>query len=363
MFKAKLSRHSPFILKRCTAAVYRQRHALSRMIGLAAAILLFICPSFTTASTPLGYFLRAEGPASRPSLHLGWSVAALSVVVICVILIMLVAALTRRRSEADPNAIGHESGGIRFLYVSVGVSVAALMITLGYTLYTLWAVAHPATKPALTITVTAYDWWWRVEYQDNQSKQGIVTANEIHIPTGVPVEIRLQSADVIHSFWVPLLAGKTQAIPGQINKQWIQADKPGVYSGQCSTFCGAQHAHMAFEVVAQPFDEFEAWRTAQSKPSVVPSGQTTRAGQKTFMKLCAACHTVRGTEAKGVFAPDLTHLGSRRLIAAGTLQNTADNVLDWVMHAQQIKPDSMMPSFSLTTQEARELSAYLGTLK
>lgn len=330
--------------------------------GKFALSLLFLWPVLANADTPLGYFLRAEGPAARPSMHLGWGVTALSVVVVFIIIIMLAASLLRRRPNADPRAIGPESGGIKFLYISVGLSTVALLITLGYTLFTLWAVVHPATTPALTISVTAYDWWWKVEYDDADSTQHVVTANEIHIPAGVPVEIRLQSADVIHSFWVPLLAGKTQAIPGQVNKQWIQADKPGIYRGQCSTYCGAQHAHMAFEVVAQSLPEFQAWRAAQSKPAVAPTSEMTRAGLKTFMEQCAGCHAVRGTDAAGVFGPDLTHLGSRRLIAAGTLQNTMQNVLDWVQHAQQIKPDAMMPSFTLTTQQADELSAYLATL-
>ncbi len=326
-------------------------------------VLLLLWPALAKADAPLGYFLRAAGPAARPSLHLGWSVAALSLAVILIIIIMLAAALMRRRPKSDPHAIGPESGGIRFLYISVGLSTLALLITLGYTLFTLWAIAHPANTPALTISVTAYDWWWKVEYNSADSTQRVVTANEIHIPAGVPVEIRLRSADVIHSFWVPLLAGKTQAIPGQINTQWIQADEPGVYSGQCSTFCGAQHAHMAFEIVAQSPAEFEAWRGAQHEPAAAPSNQTTRAGQKTFMQRCAGCHAVRGTEASGVFAPDLTHLGSRRMIAAGMLRNTPDNVLDWVQHAQQIKPEAMMPSFALTSQQADELSAYLTTLR
>lgn len=326
-----------------------------------ALLLLFPCAA--NADTPLAYFLRAEGPAAKPSMHLGWGVAALSLAVIIMIIVMLAAALGRRRPKSDPRAIGPESGGIRFLTISVGLSTVALLIALAYTLFTLWSVAQPPTTPALTITVTAYDWWWKVEYDDTDAVHRLITANEVHIPTGVPVEIRLQSADVIHSFWVPLLAGKTQAIPGQVNAQWIQADNPGVYRGQCSTFCGTQHAHMAFEVVAESRSEFDAWRAAQIKPAVEPANQTTTEGLKLFMNQCAGCHTVRGTDAAGVFAPDLTHMGSRRLIAAGTLKNTTQNTLDWVQHAQQIKPGAMMPSVTLTNQQADNLSAYLGTLR
>ncbi|MGA7813908.1 c-type cytochrome, partial [Caballeronia sp.] len=195
--------------------------------------------------------------------------------------------------------------------------------------------------------------------------QRFVTANEIHIPVGEPVRIRLNSADVIHAFWVPILAGKTQTIPGQTNEQWIQADHPGVYRGQCSQFCGAQHAHMAFEVIAQSRADFAAWSAQQAKPHLPTSlaSPSVAAGQKVFNERCAGCHTIRGSLAEGVQAPDLTHLDSRRLIAAGMLRNTAANQLDWITHAQQIKPESMMPSMILNPDEATDLSAFLATLK
>jgi cytochrome c oxidase subunit 2 len=167
---------------------------------------------------------------------------------------------------------------------------------------------------------------------------------------------------VIHAFWVPRLAGKTQAIPGQVNTQWIQADVPGVYRGQCTQFCGAQHAHMAFDVVAQPQADFDAWRDAQGRQAASPADGQVRTGQKIFMDRCAGCHTVRGSDAAGVQAPDLTHVGSRRQLAAGSLTNTPEHLLDWVQHAQEIKPDSLMPSITLNVQDAAALSAYLATL-
>jgi cytochrome c oxidase subunit 2 len=212
--------------------------------------------------------------------------------------------------------------------------------------------------------VTAYDWWWKVSYDDNaDSSQPFVTANEIHIPAGIPVRVKLKSADVIHTFWVPRLAGKTQAIPGQTNEQWIQADAPGVYRGQCSQFCGAQHAHMAFEVVAQDRAGFDAWAAQQSRQALTPSDASAKAGHALFMDKCAGCHAVRGSDATGALAPDLTHLNSRRLIAAGTLSNDANNQLAWITEAQRFKPDSLMPSIALDREDAANLSAYLATLK
>ncbi|MBV8260919.1 MAG: c-type cytochrome [Paraburkholderia sp.] len=224
------------------------------------------------------------------------------------------------------------------------------------------AVADPPRASTLTVHVTAYDWWWKATYS-TPSGAIFATANEIHIPTGEPVQIELESADVIHAFWVPALAGKTQAIPGQINRQWIQADQPGVWRGQCTQFCGPQHAHMALEVVAEPPDAFARWTGNQARPATLPGNAAAQHGEQVFMAHCAACHTVRGTEATGAQGPDLTHLASRRLIAAGTLANTSANRLDWIAHAQRIKPVSLMPGIVLTPAEARDLAAWLDTLQ
>lgn len=316
------------------------------------------------ADAPLNYFLHAAGPAATPTLHLGWALAALSVAVCVVIAVLLVIAIGRRRAPSDPSTIITASGGTRWVYIGTGISTVFLLIAAVYMLITLRAVAQPARAAALTIRVTGYDWWWKVDYgTDAASGQPFSTANEIHIPTGVPVKLELRSADVIHSFWVPRLAGKTQMIPGQVNTQWIQADTPGVYRGQCSQFCGPQHAHMAFQVIAQSAADFAAWQAAQRQVAPPPEGALATAGAKLFGERCAGCHTVRGSKAAGVQAPDLTHVGTRRLIAAGTVTNTPDHLLDWVRHAQRIKPDALMPSMVLTTAEAAALSAYVARLQ
>lgn len=323
------------------------------------------------AEAPLNYFLHSAGPAASSTKFLGWGVTALCVSVVVIVAALLIAALRRPRRLTDARALGKEGGGGRFVAIATSVSTVALLVVLFYTLTTLWAVAQPPAPPELAITVTAYDWWWKVDYpggSPNGPSNGsgsipqFSTANEIHIPVGVPVRINLKSADVIHAFWVPRLAGKTQAIPGQVNTQWIQADAPGVYRGQCTEFCGAQHAHMAFEVIAQPQAEFQAWRRAQARPASAPSAASALDGQKIFMERCAGCHAVRGGKAAGVFAPDLTHVGSRRQLAAGTLTNTPEHLLDWIQHAQRIKPDSLMPGFALNPQDAAALSSYLATL-
>ncbi len=211
------------------------------------------------------------------------------VAVVVIIAVLLAGALMRRRPEAAPRALGKEAGGMRWVYVGVGVSTVALLVSLFYTLVTLEAVAQPSLTPGLSITVTAYDWWWKIDYgDDSDATHHFVTANEIHIPVGVPVRIGLKSADVIHAFWVPRLAGKTQAIPGQVNTQWIEADAPGDYRGQCTQFCGPQHAHMAFDVIAQPQADFDAWRDAQLRQAAAPADGRVRDGQKIFMDAARA---------------------------------------------------------------------------
>ncbi|WP_206956985.1 cytochrome c oxidase subunit II [Trinickia acidisoli] len=319
------------------------------------------------SAAPLQYVLHAAGPASAPTYRLGWALIALVSVVVVIIAVLLVGALARRRrplpAEAS-DALPPDAGGTNWIVIGTGLSSIALFAALVYAMTTLDSVASPPHDPPLTISVTSYDWWWKIDYPDaDDPSRAFVTANEIHIPVGVPVRVELRSADVIHTFWAPQLAGKTEMIPGQTNVQWIEADTPGIYRGQCSQFCGAQHAHMAFEVVAQPQADFDAWREAQRSGAAVVATPDARAGQHIFDDRCAGCHSVRGTSAAGMQAPDLTHLASRRLIAAGQMTNTAEHRLDWIEHAQRIKPDSLMPSIALSVSDAAALSAYLTTLQ
>lgn len=295
-------------------------------------------------------------------MYLGWVFSIISFTVCIAIALLLAVAISRKRLPEDDRKIGHEGVGLRWIYLGTGISICMLFAMAMYALVTLNQATTLPAPPLLTLTVTGYDWWWKVEYNDGDAAYRFVTANEIHIPVGSPVLIMLNSADVIHAFWVPMLAGKTQMIPGLTNQQWIQADVPGVYRGQCTQYCGVQHAHMAFEVVAQMLPDFRAWQAAQLAPSKPPSDPGVAAGQKLFVDRCGACHAIRGTEAAGAHAPDLTHLLSRRLIAAGLLINTPEHLLDWVAHAQQLKPGSRMPSIALAPAEAAELSAFLSTL-
>jgi cytochrome c oxidase subunit 2 len=298
-------------------------------------------------SVPLNYFTQAAGAASKPVLMLDWIFTGICIGV-CVIIAALIAAALLRRRDVD---VRPESA-LRWVCIGTGISTAVLFGMTVYMLVVYHQILDMPQVPALQITVTGYEWWWQADYD------GFTTANEIHIPTGVPVMLDLKSADVIHNFWVPQLAGKTQMIPGINNHQWIEADTPGNYRGQCTQFCGAQHAHMAFEVVAQSPDDFTAWQAHQK--AIATAGG---AGEKVFINNCAGCHAVRGTAAKGAYGPDLTHLQSRRQIAAGLMDNTPENLASWISHAQELKPGARMPDIPLSPQELKHLLAYLEELK
>jgi cytochrome c oxidase subunit 2 len=315
--------------------------------------------SISTAA-PLGYFLHSAGPATAPTMVLGWIFGGICVAVCVLVAILLVIAIARRRPAAtDIEDIGHGGNGLRWVYIGTGISTGILFAMGIYALITLNNAASPPQPPGLTITVTGYQWWWEAVYDGDDPARRFATANEIHIPTGVPVLLKLKSADVIHAFWVPLLAGKTQMIPGLVNQQWLQADNPGIYRGQCTQYCGVQHAHMAMEIVAQSPADFKTWAEAERQPAVPKTGT----GERLFMNQCAACHTVRGTDAAGTHGPDLTHLQSRDSLAAGLMSNTSDHLANWISHAQELKPGARMPDFNLPSQQKTALMAYLSSLK
>jgi cytochrome c oxidase subunit 2 len=332
---------------------------LALLAGLASASAA--CTA-ETLNAPLNYFLHSYGPAARPTMHLGWVLAAVSAAVCFIIAFLLITGLRRKRSPTDQRAIGREGEGMQWIYIGSGISTCVLAVLMVYSMMVLNAVAKPPEAPTVTVTVTGYDWWWKVEYEHSDPAQRFVTANEIHIPVGQPVLVKLKSADVIHGFWVPTLAGKTQAIPGLVNQQWIQADSPGRYLGQCTQYCGVAHAHMGFEVIAEDAANFEKWRVAQRQPASLAAAASEEPGYKLFMDRCAGCHAVRGTDATGAHGPDLTHLNSRQMLAAGLLTNTPTHLMDWITQAQQFKPGSRMPSISLSEANTHELSVFLSKL-
>jgi cytochrome c oxidase subunit 2 len=221
------------------------------------------------------------------------------------------------------------------------------------------ALSAPPSRPA-DIEITGKMWWWDVRYADAG-----VLANELYVPVGRPVEIALKSDNVIHSFWVPALAGKVDMIPGRTTRIVIQAREPGVYRGQCAEYCGLQHTWMAFYVIAVPEDAYRQWLALQAAPAAEPDSAFLRQGRDAFLKGgCGTCHTVRGTPAAGTLGPDLTHVGGRRSIAAGRLDNHAGTLAGWIADSQTIKPGNLMPSTTVYTgEELRAVAAWLESLK
>jgi cytochrome c oxidase subunit 2 len=314
-------------------------------------------------AAPLGY-LETAGPHADPATPLTWGLLIISVAVVAIVTVLVVAGVVVRRAPRGGEAPVREGPPAHaWFYVGMTLTCVTLVVSAVWTFQVLAAVNSPATKPALTIQVIGHQWWWEVRYKGAAPADGFATANEIHIPAGQPVLAELTGADVIHSFWIPALAGKTDTIPGRMNLTWLQADHPGLYRGQCTEYCGAQHAHMAVFVVADAPAAFAAWRQAQLATAPPPATPQAIAGAQVFQARCSACHAVRGTGADGIVGPDLTHLMSRQTLAAGALPNRESSLAGWVSDPQAIKPDAKMPATNLSGPELNAVVAYLETLK
>jgi cytochrome c oxidase subunit 2 len=301
------------------------------------------------------------------SIHALWllMLSICTAVFIAVLAALLVAVVrgTRHRSEE-----GSTPPSERTLTRNVGVAVGLTVVTLiALLVASVWAgrtVASLQASSAVTIAIIGHQWWWEVQYEDAVPSRRVVTANELHVPTDRPVVLKVTSRDVIHSFWVPNLQGKRDLIPGYTTALWLQASRAGVFRGQCAEFCGMQHAHMAFDIVAESDKDFARWLDAMREPGRDPPDPTARKGRDIFMQArCAGCHTVRGSDAAGQIAPDLTHIASRSTLGAGSLPNTPDNLAAWIRDPQRVKPGNQMPPNPLAADDLQALVAYLETLR
>ena len=253
------------------------------------------------------------------------------------------------------------SGNTRLEIAWTALPAILLAVVFVLTVRTMQQVGTPngATDP-LVIHVVGHQFWWEFDYTNPK----IVTANELHVPVGQPIVLEVTSADVIHSFWVPSISGKTDANPGMVNTLYITVDKPGTYLGQCAEFCGAGHTWMEIRVIAQTPVAYQAWVRDQEKPAATPSGGLAAQGEQVFMsQTCKSCHTIDGTSAKGIVGPNLTHIGSRETIGAGVLTNTPTNMALWLKNPQAVKPGARMPNFNLTPGQVKVLTAYLESLR
>jgi cytochrome c oxidase subunit II len=299
--------------------------------------------------------LSPEGESARRIDDLWWLMLWISVGVLVVVLGLMAAAILRRGRRGLEIEREAPRWGDPFIVVA-GVLLPALVLTAVFVVSVRDMNAISGDDDAtLTIDVIGHVWWWEVRYPG-----GAVTANEIHIPTGETVRFRLTTDDVIHSFWVPQLAPKIDMIPGRTNVLDVDADRPGTYRGQCAEFCGLQHARMAFYVVAEPRDDFDAWLQNETRTA---ASVETESGREVFLRSsCVGCHTIRGTDATGTLGPDLTHLASRETLAAATIPNTRANLADFVADPQAIKPGAVMPPTELTADEMDALLDFLESL-
>ena len=304
--------------------------------------------------------LMPAGEDARPIATLSWIMFAGAAAIFLGVLVVALQARfggegLRRRLASDGFIV---AAGIVF-------PIVVLVTLLVYGLTLTGARVASVAAGALQIEVSGEQWWWRVRYPAGDGGPEVATANEIRIPVGREVGITLTSPDVIHSFWVPSLAGKVDMIPGVVNRIRLRATEAGSYRGQCAEYCGGPHALMAFHVVALEAKQFEEWLANERRPAAAPRTDMQKRGEALFFAAgCNGCHTVRGTRAGATIGPDLTHVGSRSFIAAGTMPTGADSLARWIRDNQHLKPNNRMPPFRILAEdELAALGAYLENLK
>jgi len=288
----------------------------------------------------------------------------LAVLVICGVILAIVSglvaySLVRCRARADAGEPRQVFGNHRLEVLWTVVPCLVLVWIFALTVQAM-RISDPAAVQSPDLTVIGHQWWWEVRY----AKSGVITANEIHIPIKQRLSVQLESADVIHDFWVPQLARKMDMIPGLTNHIWLEANQPGTYLGACAEYCGAEHAWMRFQVIAEPPADFAAWAAHQTEPAPSPAPGPEARGRQVFLQMtCVNCHSIQGVSAVTNVAPDLTHLAGRRTLGAGVLPNTPADLARWLKNPQAAKPACRMPNFKLTTAQVDDLVSYLGSLR
>jgi cytochrome c oxidase subunit II len=314
--------------------------------------------------------LAPAGAQAARIADLWWILAGVCAGVFVLVMIALAIAVWRAPRgrvesggtiEDDP---ARDSRAARRVGFAVAVSALLLVALLAASVITDRALATLPLQDAVNVSITGHQWWWDIRYDDAEPSRAFSTANELYVPVGRPVVATLTADDVIHSFWVPSLDGKKDLIPGRTSTIRFQADQPGRYRGICAEFCGWQHAHMYFEVIAVPQDQYDAWAEAQRKPAAEPADDAAKRGRDLFLSgSCMMCHAIQGTTANAHHAPDLTHVASRTRLAAGTIDNTPENLAAWISDPQKIKPGVNMPANPIAHEDLQALVAYLQTLQ
>lgn len=340
------------------------RRAFQCLSALSVTLSLSACGGIQNAINP-------AGPNAENLSRLWWLMFTVCSIVFVLVMIAVLLSLRKATAEAadrtpllEPSEESERRRrNIIISATTITVIVLFVFLIASYSSGRSLRLNDP-TKSGLSIDLTGHQWWWEVRYNDVDASNIFTTANEIHIPVGVPVMFTLHGADVIHSFWVPNLAGKKDLIPGKLSTMWLQADKPGVYRGQCAEYCGLQHAKMALWVVAEPQEQFNAWRQNQTQAAVAASSDAQKRGQQVFFSTtCVMCHAISGTAAGSNIGPNLTHVGSRHMIGAATLDNTRDHLAQWIQNSQTFKPGNRMPQHNLSDADLQSLVEYLESLK
>ena len=316
--------------------------------------------------------LDPAGPAAALIARLWWVLLTICVIVFMVVCALLLRAATRHRQQAPaefpsprfPTAAAERRTVGWTLLAGAGIPAVILVGIFAVSMRTMGAL-ESGEAASLTILVTGHQFWWDVVYLDDDGMPLVRTANEIRIPAGRPVELRLASADVIHSFWVPRLAGKLDMIPGITNVLRIVAAEPGLYRGQCAEYCGVQHTRMALLLEALPDTAFESWLAWNRTAAVEPEpGSRAEAGRAVFLRsACVACHTIRGVRAEADLGPDLTHFADRHTLGAAMLPNNRGNLGGWIAGPQSVKPGIRMPAVPLPPDSLNALLDYLASLR
>ncbi len=338
----------------------RNRRFARRITQLLVGLMLLTIAYPAAAALPQSTFDPA-GPVAKMQLDLFNVTLWITIFIFVVVAIALGYAMIRfrgRPGDAQPKQI-HGNAKLEVLWTVIPV-ILLLFIAVP-TVNLSFQLAAAPSNDAVKVRVIGYQWWWAFEYPE----LGIVTANEMRIPVGQPIDLTLESEDVIHSFWVPRLAGKVDVVPNRVNSMWLQADEPGVYYGQCAEYCGTSHANMRFRVQAVSQEEFDAWVQERKTAAAFASDDALVArGHDVFVNsACAACHTVDGTTAAGKVGPDLSDVGSRTTIAAGLVPNTPENMAAWLRDPQAVKPGALMPNLGLSNDDVSALVAFLESLE
>ena len=339
----------------------RRRRKAWRPIARGALAAIAIWTSIALAGCGRQSTLSPHSPQTHQIALLWWWMLGVATIVFLGAVAMLGIAWWRRTTPGLP-FFGEREDISQGLVILFGIGIPLVVLTALFGVANVYVIGHTAAPnpktTSMTIDVIGHQWWWEVRYPGTQA----VTANEIHIPTNTRVNLVAESADVIHSFWIPQLAGKMDAIPNRNNYLWMDPREPGVYFGNCAEYCGTQHANMMLRVIAHPSGDFDKWAAQQQKAPEQDARAAT--GKASFESLsCVNCHNAGGYSSETKFGPDLTHLMSRQTIGSGVLTNTHENLRRWVNDPQEAKPGCFMPSMKLTGQELDQVVAYLETLK